>query len=629
MKHVKESMNSLDIPMSLKMNRKCFADIEKLSWGEHADESQILEILDFINTRYDCADFRLICILRTLYAYSHLISFPTKDAMTKAVLHFKYWMDEPGEDSMCYWSENHQLLFAACEYLAGQLYPKREFYTGGLFMLGEEHMVKGRRALLTWFSRRYQFGFSEFHSNTYYEEDIAPLSLLIDFAKEEDIRLQARMLLDIILLDMALHNFQGYFCAASGRCYEAPKKDPRRQDVREIMDKAFGFDLVKKYDYTRLSAEFILNQNYRVPQVIRKIAHEKGPLEIKDSMGLDLGEVHKKFDGCRMVDDMGRYLWAMEAFTNPESVNMTMKMFRMWNLRANDFLKDLKVLDKPFLRRLGILPALVRLLNPVTQGIAIQRGNTYTYKTKDYMLSTVQRHHAGEFGDQQHIWQATLPLGVTVFTTHPGAAFFHDNARNFSPSYWVGNGIHPDAAQHKNVCLVWYKLDVRKGLMEKERQLFTHAYFPKAKFDLTRRVHDKLYIAQKEQGFIALFSLHPLEEKGEDELVQHGVETCWAAVMGGEEYVDLDAFEKRMQLYAFDKINAELALLDNGDTVNYWALAYKKGFVVNGKVQDTDYPRLECPFARVKRDPKEYVIQAGGKRLVLNLNTGIRAGDGI
>jgi hypothetical protein len=618
---------SLDIPMSLKMNRKCFADIEKLARGEQADESQIAEILQFIDTRFDCADFRMVCILRTLYAYAGMVTEAMLGTMKKTVLAFKYWMDEPGEDSMCYWSENHQLLFAACEYLAGQMYPKEVFSNSG--MTGEAHIEKAKCVLLTWLTRRFQFGFSEFHSNTYYEEDIAPLSLLIDFAKDEDIRIQAAMLLDLLLLDMALHNFQGFFCAASGRCYEAQKKEPQRQDVLDIMKRAFGFFPERTYDYTRLSAEFVLNHSYRVPMVIKAIALDMGSMVIRDSMGLDLKEIHEKFRDARPVMDMGRYLWAMEAFTNPESVNMTMKIFRLWKLRANDFFKDLKVLDIPLLRRLGVLPALVRLLNPVTQGIAIQRANTYTYKTEHYMLSTAQRHHAGEFGDQQHIWQATLPGGVTVFTTHPGTAFFEDNARNFSPSYWVGNGINPDAAQHKNVCLCLYRLDGRKGFMEKQRQMYTHAYFPKAKFDQVKKVHDRLYIARKDGGYIALFSLHPIEEKSDEELIQRGVETGWAAVMGGEEYQNLEAFEKRMQMYELGKVNVELALLDNSDTEDYWALEYRRGFDVNGQQQDTDYPRLDCPFGHVERDPQEYIIRLGERSLRLNLASGIREGEGV
>jgi len=91
-------------------------------------------------------------------------------------------------------------------------------------MTGDEHRQKGEKALLRWLERRFQFGFSEWHSNTYYEEDVAALSLLIDCAREEAIAKGATILLDLIMLDLALHNFQGFFCAASGRCYEAQKR---------------------------------------------------------------------------------------------------------------------------------------------------------------------------------------------------------------------------------------------------------------------------------------------------------------------------------------------------------------------------------------------------------------------
>ena len=227
-----------DIPMSVKMNNKCFPDIEKLSRGERADEGQILEILDFIDRRYDCADFRLVCVLRSLCDFSGLISEETLSRMKRTVLGFKYAMDEPGRDSMCYWSENHQLIFAACEYLAGQLYPEETFTNNG--RTGRQHMQKAQARLERWFEERFTLGFTEWHSNTYYEEDAAPLSLLIDCARDPKIASRAAMLLDLLLQDMALHSFEGFFSAASGRCYERQKKDPKAQDTLDIAAKAFG-----------------------------------------------------------------------------------------------------------------------------------------------------------------------------------------------------------------------------------------------------------------------------------------------------------------------------------------------------------------------------------------------------
>ena len=44
-----------------------------------------------------------------------------------ALLNFKFWLDEPGLDAMCYFTENHQILFQVAAYLTGQLWPDAVF----------------------------------------------------------------------------------------------------------------------------------------------------------------------------------------------------------------------------------------------------------------------------------------------------------------------------------------------------------------------------------------------------------------------------------------------------------------------------------------------------------------------
>ena len=122
------------------------------------------------------------------------------------------------------------------------------------------------------------------------------------------------------------------------------------------MKKAFGIGPVREYDYTRLSAEFVLNKKYRVPEVLIDIARSKEKFILKESLGLDLSEVREKIDPENKIETVGLYYWAMEAFTNPQSITMTMEMFRNWNLKSNIFLKDLKIVDIPFLRKLNLLP---------------------------------------------------------------------------------------------------------------------------------------------------------------------------------------------------------------------------------------------------------------------------------
>jgi hypothetical protein len=225
------------------------------------------------------------------------------------------------------------------------------------------------------------------------------------------------------------------------------------------------------------------------------------------------------------------FLWAMEAFTNPQSIAMTMDIFNAWKLGSNTFLRDLKMVNIPALRRLGLLPALVRLLNPATQGVAIERANTQSYRCDEYFLSSAQAYHPGCFGDQQHIWQATLPGRINVFSTHPGSPMFDDDARNFSPSYWVGNGINPHAAQERNALLLIYDLRPRKGFLERKRQSFVHFYLPLARFDDIRRSARSI-ACRAGDSYLAIVASAPYEEKNGDELVFAGALTGYAVLLG-------------------------------------------------------------------------------------------------
>lgn len=609
---------NLDIPMSIKMNYKCFPGIKDLDSGKKIEENQIIEILEYINNRYDCADFRMIPILRTLYAYSTLLTEATLKEIEKTVLGFKYWMDEPGEDSMCYWSENHQLIFGTIELLAGQFYSDKVFYN--LPITGRERMERAKKRLLDWFKYRYKYGFIEWHSNTYYEEDVAPLSLLIDFSEDEEIRVKASMLMDLVLFDMAVNNYQGYFVATSGRCYEEQKKDPNRQDVLDIMKKAFGIGPVREYDYTRLSAEFVLNKKYRVPEVLIDIARSKEKFILKESLGLDLSEVREKIDPENKIETVGLYYWAMEAFTNPQSITMTMEMFRNWNLKSNIFLKDLKIVDIPFLRKLNLLPFLVKILNSATQGIAIQRANTYTLRSKDYFLSTAQLYHPREFGDQQHISQATLGDGITVFTTHPGKAFFSDNARNFSPNYWVGNGINPYAAQYENTVLLYYDLTPRKGFLEGKRLNFTHLYFPEAKFDRVYFGEDYLF-GISGRSMIGIKSLKKIKKINEEEWIQEGKKTAWAITVMSTDETNFEFFHKSIQN---SKIELGRKSIKYELVHDLEILFKKKIFIVDGKVENTNYKRYELPFVQAEATTGEYHFKYGDKYLFLNYDEGAR-----
>jgi len=600
-----------DLEMAIKMGPKSFAGIERLFQGKDCDEREIIKLCDYVDERYDCADFRMITLLRTFISFKAQLSQETINRMKKTILGFKYWMDEPGEDSMCYWSENHQILFFSSAYVAGRHLEGAVFTNSGL--TGTARGSRFRERIINWLRHRFNYGFIEWHSNTYYEEDIAPLALLVDFA-DEDIRVKAAIVLDLFALDMAAHNFKGLFSVTSGRCYADQKRLPFKQDTLGLMAYFFGDRYGFGRDYTSLSAGVFISKGYQLPEVIRQIGNDSKPRIIKTQMGHDLREL-KAFEAQLGSETTGYIQWAMEAFSNPEVIKRTMKMYRDYGMKHNDFLKTFELLNYRLMDY--ALPVISKILNPVTDGVAIQKVNSYTYMTENYCLSTAQKYYPGTFGDQQHIWQATIDEKTAIFTTHPGAAFFDDNARNFSPDYWVGNGILPHSVQHENVNLSIYDLRRRKGFLEKDRLLFTHAHFPTDQFDQV--VHDHEYIfAEKGKVKIALIGGSELLRSGSDpnEWIQKGKLTYWVFEISDDE-ASLEAFIQRIKN---KKIAFEKGTLSYGNL----RTAYNGELEVDGKGIGTHYKRMESPYCNVNKKDQVITVKYQGCSLILDFENNRR-----
>ena len=116
------------------------------------------------------------------------------------------------------------------------------------------------------------------------------------------------------------------------------------------------------------------------------------------------------------------------------------------------------------------------LLNPSTNGKAIQRANVYTYQTPYYSMSTSQAYFAGDYADQHQVSLLTLAGDLTIYTSQP--------MRNSSRGqYWVGYGRLPYSVQDENVNISIYTIPDKAGMLEPHVVGYTHAYFPVGLFD--------------------------------------------------------------------------------------------------------------------------------------------------
>ncbi len=175
--------------------------------------------LDFINKRSDCSDFYLSYFPYMIrhFSDSGLIRKDTLKAMEECILNFRYWHDEPGDDAMWFWSENHALMFHACQLIAGELYPDRIFTNSG--MTGREMQAKAKGMLKPWFETLFKEGFTEWNSPPYLPIDSLGFATLYAQAEDREIHEMAEKALEMMFRLLALASFDGVFSTTSGRTY--------------------------------------------------------------------------------------------------------------------------------------------------------------------------------------------------------------------------------------------------------------------------------------------------------------------------------------------------------------------------------------------------------------------------
>jgi hypothetical protein len=496
-----------------------YTELIRLIEGEVPDPALLLAAAEKLDDRLDCADFLLHGILAILHRFPEpddpaedLLGAETRERLKTSVLRFKYWPDEPGTDSMCTWTENHQIMFAAGAYLAGQLYPDETFGNSG--RTGREQMNRFRPRVERWLDLRFRSGFSEWLSNVYYNEDLPPLLNLVEFAHDPKLARSAAMVIDVVLLDIVLNQFRGTFGATHGRSYERHKKDGTIESTGPILWLIVGMNRAKPGN---MSATLLSTATrYQLPAVLTEIASdvERPEMENRQRMGIRLADAEKWGLGFKSVED-GMVFLSLEAYLHERTVRLTLRMFDEFDWWRNDFFAPFRKRRGliTVARRLGLMRPLARLAKKDVTRNTREEVNTYTYRTPDYMMSCAQDYRAGYGGDQQHVWQATLGPRAVVFTTHPATAARDGEAG--TPNYWTGSGTLPRAVQYKNVVICHYRVNTSPGLYVTNRELCTHAWFPQEAFDELRE--DAGWImARRGSAYVALWSQKPYEWRRED-----------------------------------------------------------------------------------------------------------------
>ena len=187
-----------------------------------------------IEEKGDCADFILAPLLAVYSLCKERFPKGFHSKMKSLTTQFRYWIDEPGNDVMWYFSENHALLFHVSQYLGGHLYPAAEFTVSG--RTGKEQYVLGKQRVEAWFEYFFRVGFSEWNSTTYFPIDLIGFFSLYMAAPDRSVKELAKKALDYTFELIALNYHGGTMASTFGRVYEHNLKAMQLGEISSVIE---------------------------------------------------------------------------------------------------------------------------------------------------------------------------------------------------------------------------------------------------------------------------------------------------------------------------------------------------------------------------------------------------------
>ncbi|MGL5277635.1 MAG: hypothetical protein ACRC8M_00955 [Cetobacterium sp.] len=215
---------------------KTLAIIETEGFTYEAQRNFEVEISK-IEKNYDCSDFSLFSLIHMYKNQDTFLPNVIKARIKKALLNFRYWIDEPGNDCMWYFSENHALCLHGGQFLAGELFKDNIFKSG---KIGEENRKIGKYRLKKWFEDFFKRGLGEWNSVTYIPIDLIAMFGLYGLTEDKEIKSLAKKSLDYIFTILAENFHSGITSSSYGRVYEKELKGQLTNECSFLNWIAFG-----------------------------------------------------------------------------------------------------------------------------------------------------------------------------------------------------------------------------------------------------------------------------------------------------------------------------------------------------------------------------------------------------
>ncbi len=515
-----------------------YSEISRMALGmwQSIELETIRETVARVNRRESASNELLAGLFRMLHNFGSHPSFPKglNKEIKACILGYQYGLDEAVS------GESEQILLHTCEILAGQRYPDLAFTNNG--ETGRWHRKHGEKLALKWLQDRGTAGFSDWNSDKSLAKDLVALSLLVDFASDQEVGEMAAIVMDKLFYALALNSFQGVFAASSGRSTLTAVQGGYLQETSGVTRLMWGLGIYNQAIAAPVS--LACTKQYELPLILIDIA-------LATPEGLWSREKH----GVSSPDGM--------------------------------------------------------------RNISIS-----TYRTPDGLLSSAQDYHPGQPGRAEHIWQATLGPGATVFANHPANSSRNDSA---APNYWLGNQVLPRVGQWADTLIAVH------ALPEDDWMGFTHAYFPTFAFD-EYVIREGWAFARKGNGYLALTASSGIQLVGQGreafrELRSPGPNAVWVCQIGRAlQDKDFANFQEKVlaKKVVFEDLSVRLETI-RGDELSF---GWEGPFQLNSQELALEGEKHYDSLFGVADFPSTTMeIQFGDRLLRLNLSPSDERGD--
>ncbi|MGP1395032.1 MAG: hypothetical protein ACTS3R_05935 [Inquilinaceae bacterium] len=201
-----------------------------------ADRAALRRVLETalvpVEQRYDCADFLLTALLWIRMEHPADVPEELTDRIDTAIRGFRYWLDEPGDDVMWFFSENHALLFHVCQYLAGIVFPGDRFPASG--RTGRDQTAIAEDRLHAWFDAFEAHELAEWNSAPYFPIDLLGLTALMRLGPDAALARRAERAAHRLIEIVARTSHHGFLTASQGRSYEHSLRPARSLEISGI-----------------------------------------------------------------------------------------------------------------------------------------------------------------------------------------------------------------------------------------------------------------------------------------------------------------------------------------------------------------------------------------------------------